>query len=395
MKFLYVSFVGKTEQNSGILKKVMGQTRGVAELGWDARYICLEGDSVLLNDGGGMVKRKELPHPLRWRAKQNAVTERICEFLREESYDVVYIKGFLTSPYAYRIAKCAKSENQSSRVIFEIATYPYWSTYRRLLKKDAETKNFRSLLGNAFEILQHGATVSRMKRRTDLLAVFGKPVDRLWGIPVVMLDNGVDLEQIPLKKGNGGSEIRLLGVAGTTISHGYSRVLEGLARYRESGLFSRNPVIFEIAGDNGTIAALKEEARSLHLEDCVHFLGYLDQTGLNRHYDACDAAVSVLGGYRFGLQYMSPIKSREYCAAGIPFLYAYEDTLPSDAPFAMKIANDPSPVDIPSVVRFVQQCRGRPEISRQERQFAEDHFAWKIIMERVLTLVCAAAKDKN
>ena len=90
---------------------------------------------------------------------------------------------------------------------------------------------------------------------------------------------------------------------------------------------------------------------------------------------------------------MSPIKSREYCAAGIPFLYAYEDTLPPDAPFAMKIANDPSPVDIPSVVHFVQECRGRPETARQERRFAKDHFDWKIIMERVLA--GAAAKDKN
>ena len=400
MKFLYAGFVSRTQQNSGILKKVIGQTRGVGRLGWVARYTCLDGDNVLLNDGDGdtPLMRLEVPEGLRWRERQNAVTERICRIVREEQPDAVYLKGFLSNPYALRVAKCAKAVKPGCRVIFEIATYPYWGEYRRFFRVDFRSRDARSFAGHLLEVAQHFGTSFRMKKHVDALAVFGRPVDRLWGIPAVTIDNGVDVGGIALRKppaGNPGSEVRLLGVAGTSIAHGYSRILEGMAAYRESKPEGEPPVRFSLVGANETIRQLMRQAEALRLQDSVEFLGYKNAAELSKLYGVCDAAVSSLGVYRIGLKYLSPLKSREYCAAGIPFLYAYEDTLPPDAPFALKIANNPSPVDIPAVVRFVEQCRGRPELPAQERRYAQEHFDWNIMMKQVLAFAGAAAKDKN
>ncbi|MCI2036106.1 MAG: glycosyltransferase [Oscillospiraceae bacterium] len=390
MKFLYASFVSDTKQYSGILKKVAGQTDGVARLGFDAHYTCVDGDSVLLNTGGGSPERKAFAYGLRWRDRQNAVTEKICEFAADGSYDVVYLKGFLSNPYALRVASCAKAANPGCKVIFEIATYPYWGTYRQFLKKDLRTRNMRSLIGHMLEITQHLVTAPRIRKKVDILAVFGLPVKKLWGIPCLMLDNGVSTDRFQLRRPpEEKAEINMLGVAGTTISHGYSRVIEGLARYDRK---EQTPVVFNIVGENDTILTLKKQAIELHVEKWVRFLGYKNAKELEACYNFCDIAVSVLGGYLFNLNNMSPIKSREYCAAGIPFLYAYEDTLPADAPFALKIPNNPTPVDMEAVVRFVERCRRHPEISAQEREYAKDHYDWKIIMKRVLDFAGAASK---
>lgn len=394
MKFLYVSSVSKSRQYSGILKKVAGQTKGVSELGWDAFYTCMEGDSVTLCKGDDTLQRETFPGGLRWRDRQKTVADKICGFVENGKYDAVYIKGFLASPYACKIAACAKKSNQKCRVIFEIATYPYWGTWLQLLKTDFKDHQLRSFLGHLFEISQHITSMPQMKRNVDMLAVFGKPVKRLWKIPCVMLDNGITFTDFHSKTYRYAKDgIHILGVVGTTLSHGYSRVLNGIAKYKDQGGFAKMPVYFDIVGGNDTIKELKSEVLKLQIAQNVSFLGYKNSKELQQLYDYCDIAVSVLGGFSYHLNYMSPIKSREYCAAGMPFLYAYEDTLPPDAPFAMKIPNNSSPVNIGDVVKFAENCRRNPEISVKERQYAESHYDWKIIMKRVLDF--AGADDKE
>ena len=40
--FLYASTVSTAMQYSGILRKIAGQTGGMARLGWEASYTCVE-----------------------------------------------------------------------------------------------------------------------------------------------------------------------------------------------------------------------------------------------------------------------------------------------------------------------------------------------------------------
>ncbi len=389
MKFLYASSVSRSRQYSGILKKVVGQTRGVARLGWEAFYTCVESSSVALYSEADLpVQQKPFESGMRWRKQQQAITDRICDLAQKGAYDAVYIKGLLANPYAYRIAAAAKAGNPSCKVIFEVATYPYWSTYRRLLHSAWKQRNLRSFAGYLFEVLQHCTAAPKMKRQVDALAVFGSPVKKLWGIPCAMLENGIEIDETVLaKKKTDPQKIHILGVVGTTISHGYSRFVEGMAQYTGS---KKNSIYFDIVGRNETLPALEKRAEELHVAGNVRFLGYKSANELQKIYGSYDAAVSVLGGYRLKLYAMSPLKSREYCAAGIPFVYAYEDTLPADAPFTLKIPNDASPVKIEDVVKFVENCRSDPGLPAKERQFAKDHYDWKIIMKRVLDFAGAA-----
>jgi glycosyltransferase involved in cell wall biosynthesis len=387
MKFLYAGFVSDAGRYSGILKKVAGQTKGVAGLGWEAHYTFVSKCGVVLETGSGR-RTRAIGAGLRWREHQKAVTDAICGFLGEEVYDAVYIKGFLATPYALRIAGCAKKANRNCRVIYEIATFPYWGEYRRFVRVDWKQRDLRSLAGHLLEIVQHALSAPRFRNRVDALVVFGSPVERLWGVPAVTVSNGVSVADIA-PRGNRasvpGDAVGLLGVAGTSVAHGYDRVLHGMADYYANRAPGASDVDFSLVGENETITELKSLAEELHLKDHVHFLGYKDSGGLEELYASNDAAVSSLGVYRIGLTHLSPLKSREYCAAGIPFLYAYEDTLLSGGePFALKLPNDASPVDMNAVAAFVRKCREDPGLPERERKFAEQNCDWKSIMKRIL-----------
>ena len=381
-KFLYAAAVSTDMQYSGILRKVAGQTGGMERLGWDAAYTCVCGNCLLVRRSAG---EEKIPFPAssRWSEQQTHIAEAIGSLLAREPRDAVYIKGFLTNPYYLRIAKAAKEANPACKVVFEVATYPYWGEYKRFFRVDWEQKNLRSFVGHAGEVVRHGLTTLSFSRYVDTVVVFGSPVDRLWGIDAMTLDNGVDVEAIRLREDRaprGG--VNLLGVVGTSVAHGYDRILRGLRDYLDAS--PQIPVTFHVVGKNETIEQLKRLAGELSLGDSVRFLGYQSSDALERLYCENDAAVSSLGVYRIGLTHRSPLKSREYCASGIPFLYAYEDKLlQEDTPFALKLPNTDTPVSIDEVVRFVQKCRLDSGLPETERRFAMEHYDWKIIMREV------------
>lgn len=398
MKFLYAGFVSDAERYSGILKKVAGQTKGVAALGWEAHYTYVTDCGVALNTGAGLLT-EAVGNGLRWREHQRAVTDAICSFVKQGAYDAVYIKGFLATPYALQIAKCAKRVKSSCRVIYEIATYPYWGEYRRFLKVDLKRKDARALAGHLLEIFQHAVSVPRFRSCVDALVVFGSPVGRLWGVPAITVGNGVSVSDIALRSyspPDASGDVRLLGVAGTSVAHGYDRVLRGMAEYRAHRSPGSPDVEFNLVGENETITALRSLAAELGLEDRVHFLGYKNSKELAALYNLNDAAVSSLGVYRIGLTHLSPLKSREYCAAGIPFLYAYEDTLLSgNESFCLKLPNDGSPVNLGAVTNFVQRCREIPDLPERERDYALLHCDWKEIMRDILAFAERAGRARG
>lgn len=83
--------------------------------------------------------------------------------------------------------------------------------------------------------------------------------------------------------------------------------------------------------------------------------------------------------------YASPRVAKLFCAAGIPFLYAYEDlSLDTRTPFALKLANLDAPVRMELVGEFVWRCRLNPHLARAERKFAESNYDWRVMMKRIL-----------
>ena len=381
--FLYASTVSTAMQYSGILRKISGMTGGMARLGWQAAYTCVQENCLLLRTGE---KEERFPFPAcaRWSELQKRLAETIGALLQQRPCDMVYIKGFLTNPYHRMIARAAKEANPACKVVFEVATYPYWGEYKRFFRVDLRQKNLRGFLGHGKEVAQHAVTTLTFSRWVDAVVTFGEETDRLWGIPALNIDNGVEVDAIPLREDRAPRDsIHLLGVVGTSVVHGYERVLYGMKAYEDGR--PALPVYFNIVGNNETIVELQGLVQSLGLEDRVAFLGYKTAPELAVLYCENDVGISPLAEYRVGLNRLSPLKSREYLASGLPLFYAYEDRLLTpELPFVRVFPNDPTPIDIAQVVEFVQACRADPGLPERERQFAREHFDWQIIMKQIL-----------
>jgi hypothetical protein len=95
-------------------------------------------------------------------------------------------------------------------------------------------------------------------------------------------------------------------------------------------------------------------------------------------------AVGVLGLHRKGLSVASPLKHREYCLRGIPFVMAGKDSdIPPDLPWVCCAEDRDDPVSIADLQAWYQAL---PPASGL-RAFAQETLGWESRVKKILTYV--------
>ncbi|WP_456375034.1 glycosyltransferase [Thiolapillus sp.] len=289
--------------------------------------------------------------------------------------DFIYIRYQGCSPVFLHMLKKLKARNPGLLVLVEIPSYPY----------DREKTSLREYLLGAVDRLSR----RWMRKHVDRIVTFSEK-SFIFGVPTICTDNGVDLEQIPLVDKPGDTDrFRLIGVANLAFWHGYDRVIKGLARYYRNG--GDKDVVFSIVGIGKERQNLQALALRENVADRVEFPGACYGGVLQELFKKSQMAVSCLGMHRRDTV-TSDLKSREYCARGIPFVlgYADPDFLP-DFPFSLRVPATDEPLDIGDVLAFYEQLLNEhPRYPMEMRQYAEKYLGWRNKMRPVMRLLTNA-----
>jgi len=203
----------------------------------------------------------------------------------------------------------------------------------------------------------------------------------IFGIPSISIQNGIIVEDFPLRKPQyDQSAIHLLGVANVQNYHGYDRVIAGISKYYEQSI-DKTTVYFHIVGLNLSSNTLTTLSKQLGIDEYV--LTYPPMLGenLDQLFNLSDLAISTLAAHRIGLNELSPLKSREYCARGIPFILGYKDLdFPSDFCYCKRIEESDIQISIPNLIKFAQQMRKDIKHPFIMRDYAKKNLDWSIKM---------------
>ncbi|MEW5733660.1 MAG: hypothetical protein AB1921_02335 [Thermodesulfobacteriota bacterium] len=160
--------------------------------------------------------------------------------------------------------------------------------------------------------------------------------------------------------------------------HGLERLARGLDRYH-----GETAVKVDVVGDIPESALQTDNPRVL-----VRFNGPLTGQDLDLVMARANIAISSLAPYRKRMREACSLKTRDYMARGIPFIYAYDDPdVPADFPYALKLGNDPSPVSLDAMILFAREMALKAkeeDISRAMRSHAEEHMDFGPKMEAYL-----------
>ncbi len=393
MKLMYLTFQEDALLYVGVVRKIGWQVRAFRKLGYQVTYSLWKGSEYrFITDGKTEVKRIGGGGMMR----QFAAAAR--EYVSLNRFDVLYMRLDRISFGVLRICRAARA-NGVRRIIIELPNYPYITDY---INSVNQVKPFFARFRARLKVLAVAAedrlSAPGLKGLVDAAVLIGNPADRFFGVKAIHISNGIDvdaMDAVPVKSNP--DEIVLVGVAGTLWWQAYDRILAGMYDYKKSdpGRLPRIRFIM-VGGDAKEMPDFLAQIEKFGLKADVECPGFLTGPALDAIYARADLGVSKLGCYRRGLQACSSLKAREYCAKGLPFLYTHEDSIENEnVGFAMQVPNDDTPIDMEAVVKFVRECRGKPGLSGEERDFARKHFDWKNIMARVLAFAGAAAEENE
>lgn len=375
MNILFLTYHG-FDNGSGISKKMLAQIKGlkqnghevhvcsysIAENGDRCRYV---DDHVIQNYGHG--KRTALKPRLDY--------DCILNYCIEHHTDLVYARSYMNaSPPLIKLFKQFRSNGIKS--VIEIPTYPY--------DKEFETLPFehkaRLFIDKLFR--------KSLSAQTDAIVTFSDE-HTIFGQRTINISNGVDLDTIPLHQNvDFSKELHLIAVAEVHPWHGFDRLIEGLGQYYQQGGANKKPVYFHIVGDvwdsemydSKFATGFATHIKNYGIEPYVIFHGKLFGEELNKIFDMCSFAVGSLARHRSGITVIKTLKNREYASRGLPFIYSENDSDFDYQPYILKAPADESPVDINSIIHFLDSHSFNPKDIR----CTVEHLSWKNQMKIVI-----------
>jgi glycosyltransferase involved in cell wall biosynthesis len=383
LNVIYVSFVNiNAKEMIGVNNKITWQVNAMRELGHYVIHGYYKNNTYVFSNG--QVEEEILINTKNKLSIRKSIYKALEALIIKEQPDLIYIRFAGCDNYFISLLK--KIKPFTKKIIIEIPTYPILKEKYSLLQTFIKNKQLKPIIGTIIKILLIIFNSHKIKKYVDSIVTY-MDYKTIWGIPVIKIDNGVCVDKIPMKKGsNNTNEIVLIGVANVSHWHGYDRIIEGIYNYSNERQENTYTIRFKIVGHGPEIERLKHLVQKYSLNEYVEFHGTQTGENLNLLFDSSDIAVSSLGMHRIGLVQGSTLKTKEYCARGIPFIYSYkEKEISEDLPFAMLLPSDDSYVDINSVINFVNMVREDKLIGEKMRKFAYEHYDWKKQMEIIFS----------
>lgn len=375
MKILFLVYHGFSDA-SGISKKINSQVKGLRENGYEVHlcYYDFDADgnrcrfvdgSVIRNYGKGQIAG----------LLQRVDYDCIYEYCKQNKIDFVYARCFQNAnPLLIRLFKRLK--NLGIKSVTEIPTYPY----------DQEFVGFPFITRVGLKIDQMFR--NKLSEQMNAIVTFSD-AETIFGQRTIRISNGVDMDSIPLHnyKVPEDNSIHLIGVAEVHYWHGFDRLIAGLGEYYSNNSNPR-PVYFHIVGvvwksemyDSVHAPGFSELMDKYNIRDKVIFHGQLFGDELNQIFDQCCFAIGSLARHRSGITTIKTLKNREYATRGMPFAYSEQDNDFDGKSYVLKIVPDESPVDILSILNFIDNHCFAPDYIRTSVK----NLSWSVQMKRVI-----------
>lgn len=305
-------------------------------------------------------------------------------------YQVVYIRDFSES--FFLISKLKASN------IIKVVDIPTCSD-----AQIQEVLRSNTSILNKLRYLFKKLILSRIAyKHSDILLITGGSVgyiERKNSHKIIVTTNGIDVKKyIQMSHSpENYSVINLVAVANISFWHGLDRVIRGLALYYKNANLHDPKIIFNVVGNGEHLETLKQLSKELNVDSHINWHDVLKGENLENLLLQCNIAIGSLGVHRIKVNIASPLKHREYCALGIPFVFAHEDPgFPVGFPFALRVPATDDPLDIKEIVNWYFNIqKNYPDYPNLMRKYAEANLTWDAKLKSLIEKIIKLAKKRG
>lgn len=352
-KILYLASLDK-QKSPGVWKKIMGTLEGFQQEGYQVA-------SEVIDPSPGFLKK-------------------ISASIDQMDEDILIIRSLCQYNF-YLIPAFIRARIKGKKIIVDVPT-PNSIAIIELAKSNAGW--FRKLKDLSFLIISGPIPFWFTNR------VLQYAKESWWfslgnRAKTLFIGNGIQTSAIPQRPSQpdfDGTKIKLICVASLNYWHGVDRLIKSIGQVNRKNLSLK--IYLNVIGEGASYQSLKDLTSSLDLGEYIKFLGFRNNWDLYKEYEKAHLAVGSLALFRKNLQSASELKSREYCAVGIPFLVVGDDPdFPKNTFFRFQLPNRENLEDI---VEFLENLEGSlVNLSIQEiRTYAVQNLDFKVKAKQML-----------
>lgn len=344
--------------NIGVKKKIYAQTRVFKKHFSRCLITCYAYGMAYLLEGEQVIEKEVA-------LSREACFTCYCNWMKKYHCHKAYMRCIIPASCLY-LSFLQEMKEMGVCVVLEYPTYPY----------EGEVKNE--------EILQEDREYrGQIGKYVSFATTYAKG-QTVHGIHTAALQNGINVEEHVVRNvRKKDMQINLLAVAGFSSYLGFERVLEGLY------LYYRNPKRYDfhfyMVGEGYEKRNYIHLVKEYGLDQHVEFCGIKTGKALDWYYDNADIGIAPMGMYKVGIDSATPIKTREYCSRGMPFVYGYnDDGFTGQESYVHKISNSPKPLDMKEVISLYERTVEKKNIIDEMRSYAEEKFSWDVLLKEVV-----------
>lgn len=364
--FFYANF-RTWDYTLGITRKVYLQIEAFKKLGYCVTYCGYLKDGVAIFDNNGNIilsKNYPIANPsVQHVIRRGMLMRLVIKYLKscDGTYDIGYARYHFFDNVYIKLLKEIKS--RSKQCIIEAHSTP----------KFTNKLSFMYLIG------KRDALWSKLAHKyVDFIASMSDE-SQLWGIKTIKISNAVDLDSIKIHNYKGAIEdINFISVSYERDVHGYDRLIKGIYEYYKYG--GTRKIRFHMVGS--TMASTEELIRKLHLQDICLVYGPKCGSELDEIYDKANIGVGCLANHRIGSFFGSALKTKEYIAKGIPFIYGWKEQILESFKYGLEFELCEEPINVDEVIRFYDNLE-KKDLAIKIRACLGKEDTWQAQMKKV------------
>ena len=254
-------------------------------------------------------------------------------------------------------------------IVYEIPTYPL-DTNETLLYKIRD-----SLEMKLYASLEDSIALTTVILRQDI-----KLPDN-W----IPFHNGIDISQYsvtpvpPLK-----DRVDFLIVANMADWHRYDRMIRAMQDY--TGKYILHLTV--IAPENETVNRLRELVKKYGLNEKVEFVGKKDTHEIREIAKDCHIGVGQLSWSTDCSPQINTLKTKDYCAMGLPFVTSCRDTsFEPDFPYAYVLKKMDDELILSDVIDWYEKIHSNPGYRQEMYDYAKENLQFKELVKNITELL--------
>lgn len=356
MKKKHFYYVFYNANNQGVQNKIVAQSNSFEKAGYKVTLVNLYKNRIkkapIIKRIINVINRRINPFV------DVSNSKELIELGKSVKDSVIYIRFVFFDLYFLRAVKKFKLHN--NLVVIELNSYPF--------KKEVKSSDLQYYYLHLFY-------KRYVYKYIDFIVSFTDQ-KKIYNIENVLITNGIDVNQIQMKKPVAlSNDINVIIVSSMAIWHGIDRFIRGMADYYNQG--GKRNILFHIVGDGNEKEKLQKLVNNLELNPNVKFYGMLFGEELSKLYDDMHIGVGSLGCHRVNTKSVTALKTREYCAKGLPFMISVNVAdMPDDFKYLKYFPDNDSNIDMNEVISYADKLYEDPNVNLKLRKWAEKNLQW-------------------